>query len=56
MTSPSWALIVSASCYVGNVKAKSVKAFSSFKLLVVFWKIKKVYVAQELLGMWNLKL
>ena len=32
------------------------EVFSSFKLLVVFWKIKKVYVAQELLGMWNLKL
>ena len=28
--SPSWALIVLPSCFVGNVKAQSVKAFSSF--------------------------
>ena len=36
MTLPSWAVVVSASCYVGNVKAKRIKAFSLFNLLVVF--------------------
>ena len=36
VTPPSWALVVSASCYVGNVEAKSVKAFSSSKPRLVF--------------------
>ena len=40
-TWPSWAVVVSASCYVGNVKAKRIKAFSLFNLLVVFWKNKR---------------
>ena len=36
VTLPLWAVVVSASCYVGNVKAKRIKAFSLFNLLVVF--------------------
>ena len=49
-----FAIVSFQQAVIGNVKAKSVKAFCSFKPLVVFWTNKKVYVAQELFGMWNL--
>ena len=39
---------------MSEISERKVKAFSKSKLLVVFWKNKKVYVAQEVLGMWNL--